>query len=220
MILYNVDTMFIDDQTFTQKSKTYRRVLLRNSYRLNGKVCHDTVGNLSQCTDEEIEAIKLALEHKGDLKELVKAPDKVKTRQGLSVGAVWSLYQISRRLGITKALGGSREAKLTLWMVLACVIEQGSRLSAVRLASSMLRVISSGWMHLMKIISTKRWTGFMSDNTRLRRVCFIIAIVSVSHNFTSMMSPVVILKAIKMSLPTGASTGIGRRGRSRLLSAS
>jgi hypothetical protein len=31
--------MFIDDATFTRNGKTYRRVLLRNSYRFNGQVC-------------------------------------------------------------------------------------------------------------------------------------------------------------------------------------
>lgn len=44
------------------------------------------------------------------------------------------LYQISQMLGITKALGKSREAILFLWLVFARLIDQGSRLSAVRLA--------------------------------------------------------------------------------------
>jgi transposase len=125
--------MFIDDQRYTQSGKLYRRVLLRNSYRVEGKVRHTTLANLSQCSDEEIEAIKLALKHKADLKRLITA-EQVKTRQGLSVGAVWVLNQLAKQLGISKALGHSREAKLSLWMVLACVIEQGSRLSATRMA--------------------------------------------------------------------------------------
>ncbi len=126
--------MYIDDQTFNQNGKIYRRALLRNSYRANGKICHDTIANLSQCTEEEIDAIKLALKHKSHLKDMVKATVKVQTRQGLSVGAVWVLNQLSKRIGIKKALGHSREAKLVLWMVLASVIEQGSRLSIVRMA--------------------------------------------------------------------------------------
>jgi hypothetical protein len=39
-------------------------------------------------------------------------------------------------LGIEKALGTTREGKLALWQVIARVIDQGSRLSAVRLAMS------------------------------------------------------------------------------------
>ena len=126
--------MFIDDATFTRHGKTYRRVLLRNSYRFNGQVRHDTLANLSYCSDDEIRAIKLALKHKGQLTHLGDLREEVGTRQGLAVGAVWVLHQLAKRLGLVKALGQSRTAKLALWLVLASVIAQGSRLSAVRLA--------------------------------------------------------------------------------------
>jgi len=125
--------MFIDDATFTRNGKTYRRVLLRNSYRFNGQVRHDTLANLSHCSEEEIRAIKLALNHKGQLTH-VRDLREVGTRQGLAVGAVWVLHQLAKRLGRVKGLGQSRTAKLALWLVLASVIAQGSRLSAVRLA--------------------------------------------------------------------------------------
>lgn len=129
-----VVTMFIDDSTYTRNAKTYRRVLLRNSYRVNGKVRHDTLANLSQSSNEEIEAIKFALTHKKNINNLVSLPQNVTTKQGLAVGAVWVFAQLAKRLGITKALGTSREAKLSLWLVMTALIGQGSRLSAVRLA--------------------------------------------------------------------------------------
>lgn len=126
--------MFIDDSTYKRGGKTYRRVLLRNSYRVDGVVHHKTISNLSDCSDKEITAIKLALKHKDDLKNLGNIKDDVQTTQGLSVGAVLTLQQLSKRMGLTTALGNGREAKLSLWLVLATVIAQGSRLSAVRLA--------------------------------------------------------------------------------------
>jgi transposase len=126
--------MFINDATFTRNGKTYRRVLLRNSYRFNGQVCHDTLANLSHCSDDEIRAIKLALKHKGQLTQVGNLREELGSRQGLAVGAVWVLHQLAKRLGLVKALGQSRSAKLALWLVLASVIAQGSRLSAVRLA--------------------------------------------------------------------------------------
>ena len=126
--------MFIDDQTFIQDGRTYRRALLRNSYRDKGKVRHNTIANLSQCQDDEIDAIKLALKHKKNLTELVDIKGDIKTRQGLSVGSLWVLSLLSKRIGLTGALGKSRDAKLALWMVFANIIAQGSRLSAVRLA--------------------------------------------------------------------------------------
>ena len=135
-MLYLVVTMHIDDQTYQRNGKTYRRALLRNSYRKNGKVHHDTVANLSLCNEEEIEVMKFALKNKKNLTALKIPGEKIQTRQGMIVGAVWLLYQLAKRLGIVKALGNRKEAKLALWMVISAVIGSVSRLSATRLAQS------------------------------------------------------------------------------------
>lgn len=128
--------MHIDDQTYTVQGRTYRRTLLRNSYRKNGKVYHDTIASLSKCSDDEIEAIKFALANKNYVAAL-RVPNKaVKTRQGLRVGAVWLLHQVAKRAGIVKAMGRSAQAKLSVWMVISAVIGSVSRLSATRLAQS------------------------------------------------------------------------------------
>ena len=127
-------TMHIDDQKYSRNGKQYRRVLLRNSYRVDGKVRHDTVASLSKCTDEEIDALKLALKNKGDLSQLKNIQQELQTEQGLCMGAVWLLREMVRKLGILKVLGESRNAKLIQWLIMASLIEQGSRLSATRLA--------------------------------------------------------------------------------------
>jgi hypothetical protein len=126
--------MYIDTSHITRGGKTYTRHLLRESYRANGKVLHRTIANVSQCSAAEIEAIRLALRHKEALEHLGTIQDAVTLKQGLSFGAVWTVYHVARRLGIEKALGMTREGKLALWQVIARVIDQGSRLSAVRLA--------------------------------------------------------------------------------------
>src|SRR5919199_665170 len=128
--------MYIDTSHITRGGKTYTRHLLRESYRANGKVLHRTIANVSQCSTAEIEAIRLALRHKEALENLGTIQDAVTLKQGMSFGAVWTVYHIARRLGIEKALGTTREGKLALWQVMARVIDQGSRLSAVRLAMS------------------------------------------------------------------------------------
>jgi len=128
--------MHIDDQTYQRNGKTYRRALLRNSYRKDGKVRHDTVANLSKCDPDEIELLKFALKNKRTLRELKIPGERVETYQGKIVGAVWPLYQLSKRLGIEKALGRCKEARLSLWMVISAVIGSVSRLSATRLAQS------------------------------------------------------------------------------------
>ena len=128
--------MYLDISTLQRNGRTYKRVLLRESYRVGGKVKKRTIANLSACSDEEIEAIRLALRHKHDLAHVGSAEQTLSVQQGPSVGAVWLVYQVARRLGIASALGHSREGKLALWQVIARVIDQGSRLSAVRLAGN------------------------------------------------------------------------------------
>lgn len=129
-------TLYIDSSTLVQNGKKYTRHLLRESFRENGKVKHRTIASLSRCSPEEIEAIRLALRHKKDLSQVtVFSKDSISLRQGLSVGAVWLVYDIARQLGIAEALGMSPSGKLALWQVMARVIDQGSRLSAVRLVS-------------------------------------------------------------------------------------
>src|SRR5712691_5679136 len=126
--------MYIDTSHITRGGKTYTRHLLRESYRANGKVLHRTIANVSQCSEAEIEAMRLALRHKEALEQLGTIQDAITLQQGPSFGAVWTVYHVARRLGIAQALGTTRAGKLALWHVIARVIDQGSRLSAVRLA--------------------------------------------------------------------------------------
>jgi hypothetical protein len=126
--------MYVDTSHITRGGKTYTRHLLRESYRAHGKVLHRTIANVSHCSAAEIEALRLALRHKEDLEHLGTLTDSLLLKQGLSFGAVWTVYHVARRLGIEQALGTTREGKLALWQVIARVIDQGSRLSAVRLA--------------------------------------------------------------------------------------
>lgn len=126
--------MYVDIARFRQNGKLYSRALLRESYKQDGKVKHRTIANLSKCFEEEIHAIKLALKHKRDLTNIQSLKDMVRTKQGLCVGAILVLKTIADRLHITQALGNHTQGKLALWQSMARVINQGSRLSAVRLA--------------------------------------------------------------------------------------
>jgi len=128
--------MYIDIAHIKQNGKIYKRALLRESYREKGKVKHRTIANISKCSDEEISAIKLALKHKGDLTKVNSLHNQIQSKQGLSVGAIALLKTLADRLHITEALGDSIDGKLALWQVMARIIDQGSRLSAVRLAQS------------------------------------------------------------------------------------
>lgn len=130
-------TIYLDRSKTTLHGKTYHRVLLRQSFRQDGKVKHRTIANLSDCSPEELQAIELALKHKHDLDSLRPTEKQpLHLRQGLSFGAVWTLHQVAERIGLTDVLGSERQGKLALWQVLARAIQPGSRLSAVRLAAS------------------------------------------------------------------------------------
>lgn len=150
--------MYLDTSNVrSAKGVAYSRVLLRSSFRVEGKVKHRTLGNLSDCSETEINAIRLALKHKDQLADLLERealnpqpskPPKAGLRsaaavaaeavpsfvQGPGVGAIAVLQGLAGDLGIAAALGDDREGRLALWQVIARALDQGSRLSAVRLA--------------------------------------------------------------------------------------
>ena len=134
---YSVVMHIVENQSASKIGKQiYRSILLRESYREGGKVKKRTIANLSHCTSGEIAAIKLALKHKGDLTVLGSLKESAELQEGLSVGAVWAVYQVGKGLGLEKTFGTGFEGKLAFWQVIARVINQGSRLSAIRLAQT------------------------------------------------------------------------------------
>src|SRR5512145_559286 len=129
--------MYITETTRSGPNGTlYRCVLLRRSYREGDQVKNRTIANLSHCTPQEIEALRLALRYKDDLTVLGSVGTALEIQEGLSVGAVCTVYHVARQLGLDKALGSTFAGKLALWQIIARVLDQGSRLSAVRLAQS------------------------------------------------------------------------------------
>lgn len=127
--------MYLDTSRLKKNGKVFTRHLLRTSFREDGKVKHKTIANVSACSEEEIAAIRLALKHKNDLSAVASVKD-MKIVLGKRIGAAWAVHVLAERLGIVQALGKDRDGKLALLQVLARVIDQGSRLSAVRLAQS------------------------------------------------------------------------------------
>jgi len=101
-------------------------ILLRESYRENGKVKKRTLANLSKLPNTIIELIRQAL----------AGPVKVvgESLSGAIFGVLFVLRELARQGGLQRALGDSRLACLTLFLVLARIAHQGSRLSAVRWA--------------------------------------------------------------------------------------
>lgn len=130
-----VATMYIDISFTKVRGKVYKRVLLRTSYREGKSVKHKTIANLSRESEETIEAIRAALKNKRNINKFLATTKEVnQLKKGPSIGAIYALNILSKRLSVTQALGTSRQGMLALWQIFARVIEQGSRLSAVRSA--------------------------------------------------------------------------------------
>jgi len=130
---YYVDMYVARASWPSSNGKSYQSIYLRESFRDGTHVRKRDIANLTHCDPKEVAAIELALQFKDNLAALGSL-DKIQLSQGPSVGAVWTIWETARRLGIDQALGHGFEAQLALWQVLARVLEQGSRLSAVRLA--------------------------------------------------------------------------------------
>ena len=128
--------VFVDVITRKIGGKTYTRYLIRDSHRENGKIKHRTIANISKCSPEEINAIRLALKYKGNVSEVLVDKDRIVSEQGMSVGAVLSLHDVSRDLGILKSLGNTENARRSLWMIFSRLIEPGSKLANTRLAQT------------------------------------------------------------------------------------
>jgi transposase len=148
--------MFIARSFWTNKAgKTYRSIWLRETFRQDGKVCVRSLLNLKDWPDEAVSLLEDILKnrqasakgHKGrifgskkrssDTSSALQTllPQELLLEQGLSVGALYTVWAIAQRLGISSALGQNQQAKLALWQICARVIDQGSRLSAVRMAN-------------------------------------------------------------------------------------
>ncbi len=104
-------------------------ILLRESYREGDRVKTRTLANLSHWDPARIEALRRAL--RGEFDRLPLGEPVC----GTVFGLLFVLKRMAEELGIGRALGRAAWAKAALFLVLARVAHQGSRLSAVRWAA-------------------------------------------------------------------------------------
>ena len=104
-------------------------ILLRESFRENGRVMNRTLANLSSWPlFSRIEALRRLL--RGELDNVAVSDPTL----GPTFGVLYALKHVAAEIGISSALGQSQTGKLGSFLVLARVAHQGSRLSAVRWA--------------------------------------------------------------------------------------
>ena len=122
--------MHVSTTTRRSGEREYKAVLLRRSYREDGKVKKETLANLSHLPPEAIDAIRRVLAGE----TLVNAQDAFEIERSLPAGHVNAALMMSRRLELAKLLdrSASRQRDLCMAMILSRVIAPGSKLGTVR----------------------------------------------------------------------------------------
>lgn len=113
-----------------QKGREYVSHLLRSSYREDGKVKHETLGNISRLPPPMIDLIRRVL--KGE--QLVPAVDSLVVERTLPHGHAATVLGVLRDLGLERILGRERTRERDLVVGLICqrTLAPGSKLSATR----------------------------------------------------------------------------------------
>lgn len=112
------------------KGRVYETHLLRRSYREDGKVKHETLGNLSHLPAHAVEAVRRSL--RGE--PLVAADEAFEIVRSLPHGHVAATLATLRKLGVDKLLGSRRcrERDLVTAMIVARIVEPCSKLATGR----------------------------------------------------------------------------------------
>jgi len=112
------------------KGKVYETTLLRRSYREDGKVKNETVGNLSHLPPEIISAIRAMLAGR----QLVDLEEGLSVERTLPHGGVAAVLGVLRRLDLERLLSREpcRERDLVVAMICQVILVPGSKLSFTR----------------------------------------------------------------------------------------
>jgi len=123
-------TAHVVTTTRTYKGQVYRTHLLRRSYREDGKVKNETLGNLSHLPESLIEIIRRSLQGESFV-PLGQALEVIGSRPH---GHVHAVAQAMQRLDFASLLGSksSRERELVLAMVAARIVAPSPKLATTR----------------------------------------------------------------------------------------
>ncbi|MHB9149598.1 MAG: IS1634 family transposase [Thermoleophilia bacterium] len=110
--------------------RVYTSYLLRRSYREDGRVRHENLGNLSHLPEAAIEAVRRVLA--GEV--LVSAKDRFQVERSLPHGHVAAVLGTLRALDLERLISRepSRERDLAVALICQRLLAPGSKLSATR----------------------------------------------------------------------------------------
>ena len=157
--------MYVD---IVPNRKSPPAILLRESYRENGKVKKRTIANITQWPQERINLMRKLLKGEFDCGiPLEKAPVS-----GPIFAVLFVLKAIADRLQITSAIGRQKLAKVALLLILARISAKGSRLHALKWAEDHAIAETIGIKDL-KLTDLYQALDQLSDNQeRIEKVLF------------------------------------------------
>ena len=125
--------MFLDRNSYISKSgKLVKRAVLRHSYRENGVVKKTNIANLSSLSDEELDAIEIALKSKKNISELIDF-SKQEMSAGKYFGALNAVIQIFNKLKINSVLDKFDHSDIVKWLIFCRLTHQSSVSQSFRL---------------------------------------------------------------------------------------
>ncbi|MFV2074285.1 MAG: IS1634 family transposase [Thermoanaerobaculales bacterium] len=126
------------------KGKEYKAVLLRRSYREDGKVKKETLGNISHLPGPIIELIRGAL--RGET--YLPASEVFEIIRSRPYGHVAAVLGTLKKIGLEQVLASrpSKERDLVLAMIVARVLDPGSKLATARSLSAETASTSLGYV--------------------------------------------------------------------------
>jgi hypothetical protein len=109
-------------------------ILLRESFRQDGKVCSRTLANLSALSTAQIQGMKRALANKSTLTEAALPFASFEKIQDRSAGAADAVLTAMRKLGIAQLIDkkDSPERNLVLGMIACRILDPQSKLATTR----------------------------------------------------------------------------------------
>jgi len=108
------------------KDTYHTQILLRESYREDGKVKTRTLVNLTNKPKHQVDAIIASLQNKDDITVTASMQ-----KQGFTIGLSFIIIFIMKLLKITNILGKSYKAKIATMLIAARIVSQSSRVQAL-----------------------------------------------------------------------------------------
>jgi transposase len=128
------------------KNTYHEQILIRESYREDGKVKTRTIANLTGKPQKQVDAIVAALKHSDEPTITTKNQE-----QGFTVGLSSVIIFIMTILGILKAIGDTFEAKVAMLLIAARITIQSSRIQALNWAKNEDKILD-----LLKFTNTEK----------------------------------------------------------------